>query len=106
MIRRTPVKRRRKPRRGPMRDLKYRRWLSDKCACLIAGCYHFTIDPAHTKNNGMSSKGPDSSCVPLCRGHHEEYDAGKNAFEKKYRLDMTAEAKKYYELYRQEMDTK
>src|SRR5690349_14876358 len=40
-----------------------------------AGCFG-RIDPAHTENNGTSSKGPDSSCAPLCRRHHLVYDLG------------------------------
>jgi len=49
-------------------------------------------DPAHTANNGMRSKGPDSSCAPLCREHHQEYDAGRKAFEAKYQIGMRAVA--------------
>lgn len=63
------------------------------------------IDPAHTENNGMSSKGPDSSCVPLCRSHHLEYDSGREAFESKYGIDMKAIAAAYWERYQQERAT-
>lgn len=96
-----------KARRGPMRDPKYRRWCSTQ-QCVIV--LEFTvpelekyiglpIDPAHTQNNGMRSKGPDSSCVPLCRKHHQEYDAGRVAFEKKYGVDMKREAAEHYARY-------
>ncbi len=106
-MKRMAVKKRRtgKPRRGPMRDAGYRRWLSNRiCAVTILAeredCRDiFPCDPAHTENNGMGSKGPDSSCVPLCRKHHREYDAGRKAFEKKYGLDMKAIAKEYYAAY-------
>jgi hypothetical protein len=54
------------------------------------------IDPAHTANNGMSSKGPDSSCAPLCRRHHREYDAGRAAFEAAYAIDMAALAVQWW----------
>ena len=46
-------------------------------------CIFYSTDPAHTQGNGMSSKGPDSSCVPLCRKHHRDFDSGRKAFEKK-----------------------
>jgi hypothetical protein len=62
--------------------------------------YWQPIDPAHTANNGMGSKGPDSSCAPLCRVHHREYDAGRAAFEEKYGLDMAKEAAAHFRLYR------
>jgi hypothetical protein len=91
-----------------MRDPKYRRWLTS-CRCLLAVtgyrgslCDGGPSDPAHTENNGMRSKGPDSSCVPLCRKHHHEYDAGRAAFEEKYRLDMQGLAHMYYMDYLEE----
>jgi hypothetical protein len=124
MLKRVPVrKKRRGQRRGPTRDAKYRRWLADSaCAFfdigqkegravadyarlrLLAcpGSAFARIDPAHTENNGMSSKGPDSSCVPLCRSHHLEYDSGREAFESKYGIDMKAIAAAYWERYQQE----
>lgn len=96
------AKRRAKPRRGPMRCPEYRRWLTgQRCiACIVEGiAYTRDSDPAHTINNGMRSKGPDSSCVPLCRLHHEEYDAGREVFEKKYRLTMRLIAPIWYALF-------
>lgn len=105
---RTPVRRKRlgKPRRGPMRDKGYRDWLKyEYCAIGEAhgseGCTGVT-DPAHTENNGMGSKGPDSSCGPLCRRHHREYDAGRVAFEKKYRVSMKLIAAQNWARYEQE----
>lgn len=106
---RTPVKKRRsKPRRGPMRSKAYRDWLTTKtCAVHFIGTYDcfyaWTLcDPAHTENNGMASKGPDSSCVPLCRKHHREYDAGRKAFENEYGVDMKAIAAEHYKRFREE----
>jgi hypothetical protein len=92
-------KRRSKPRRGPLRDAAYRKYVkSEPCAV----CYRLPSDPAHTENNGMSSKGPDSSCAPLCRLHHREYDAGRVAFEAKYNVDMKAVARRHWERYQRE----
>lgn len=101
MLKRTPLKRsskpipkrRAKPRRGPLRCPEYRAWLRQRY-CLL--CSSVQSDAAHTENNGTGSKGPDSSCVPLCRTHHQEYDAGRKAFEKRYSLTMKTEARFYW----------
>jgi hypothetical protein len=92
-----------KPRRGPLRSKEYRTWLHGKI-CVVAGhgelCKYAnwgtTSDAAHTQNNGMRSKGPDSSCVPLCRKHHREYDADRTAFERKYYVSMSKLAERHY----------
>jgi hypothetical protein len=103
--RRTPLRRsqkriqtrRRVPRRGPatipqeeFRNAAYKLWIKMAGHCIV--CHAPGCDPAHTENNGMRSKGRDSSCVPLCRVHHQEYDSGRVAFEAKYELDMKREA--------------
>ena len=102
---------RKKLRRGPMRDPLYRKWIRTACACALYdrdnhnGCAYdgsATIDPAHTENNGMRSKGSDSSCVPLCRAHHREYDAGRAAFERKYSVDVKALAAEHWARYQKE----
>lgn len=119
-------KRRAKPRRGPMRDPKYRAYLRSQCCYVCwrlgrpSACgepdqewreieqrvtrkhQNFPTEPAHTKNNGTSSKGPDSSCAPLCMLHHEEYDAGRKRFEKKYGVNMREIAAQYYTRYLEE----
>ena len=65
-------------------------------------------DPAHTERGGMSMKGPDSSCAPLCRFHHNQFDGkvklangevGRRAFEDFYHIDMQAIAKAWWEAY-------
>jgi len=104
----TPLKRKRStPRRGPLRDTQYRRYVK-QFACVVfeysegpeIPCAPFAfVDPAHTGNNGMSSKGSDSSCVPLCRKHHREYDANRAAFEMKYGLNMKRIATELYQKY-------
>lgn len=101
-------------RRGPMRDPKYRRWCKTH-VCVVHrsvidkwedGCHPMPNDPAHTKNNGMRSKGPDSSCVPLCRKHHTEFDTGRAAFEKKYGVDLKQIAREHYARYLEENGTR
>lgn len=130
-IKRSPIarsskpipKRRARPRRGPLRCKPYRDWIAAEAKCPACAVelarlepgvdrYRFRAalhpgycDPAHTQNNGMRSKGPDSSCGALCRGfntpnHHDEYDAGRVRFEAKYGLDMKADAAARWCLWR------
>lgn len=120
MIRRTRLKRtgrplagsRIDPRRSPAgippdawRNAPYRRFLAENGRCAAAaamrdGSYCVgPIDPCHTQNNGMGSKGPDSSCAPLCRLHHQEYDAGRRKFEYQYGVDMAAEAAAWWKRF-------
>lgn len=109
----------RKKRPGPprrvsvVRDQKYMDWLkSHRCiACEVSKMrsewseFHpyLIVDPAHTVNNGGGSKGPDSSCIPLCRRHHDEMDGRsgtkivtKEQFAAKYGLDLAAIAADHY----------
>lgn len=108
LLKRTPVKKRRGPRRGPMRDPEYLEWLRNQRCCkgVTHGQGTMKTQAAHTQNNGMSSKGPDSSCVPLCWACHREYDAGRAAFERKYGVDMKALAAEYYAEYLRQNGTK
>jgi hypothetical protein len=104
---------REEPRREPMRDRAYMEWLCDRScvACRelkahrlpIPSFWTQIVDPAHTVNNGRGSKGPDSSCIPLCRFHHDEMDGRlstaittKSAFAAKYGLDLEHEAATHY----------
>jgi len=113
MKRRKPIPRKRaKPRRGPLRDPGYRAFLREEGWCPVCwpdlwaresaeirnfqGC---SCDPCHTENGGLSMKGPDSSCAPLCRYHHLMYDSGRKAFEKWFGIDMKAVAKAWWDLY-------
>lgn len=61
------------------------------------------VDPAHTENNGMNSKGPDSVCGPLCRLHHNEYDADREGFKKKYGISMQQVAAACWARYQSEV---
>lgn len=80
---------------NPLRDASYRAWVREQ-TCVVC-----PIDPegsrlkggpveaAHTVNNGMGSKGPDSSCVPLCAWHHRlQHAIGRNAFERRFGIDL------------------
>lgn len=112
-----PLKQKRsKPRRGPSRCQPYKDWLRDECRCVACKTkvgiletkdwLYRIIDPAHTENNGMRSKGPDSSCAPLCREHHNRYDAGRDAFEEKYGLDMKAEGAAHWKIWSEVINAK
>jgi hypothetical protein len=104
-LRRPIPKVRRKPRRGPERNKNYRLWLRRQLCVICVFTKAFPVrrgEPAHTARNGMGSKGPDSSCLPLCRGHHREYDANRKAFEHEYGLDMRQLAKEHYEKFLRE----
>lgn len=57
-------------------------------------------EAAHTKNNGMGSKGPDSSYVPLCAEHRrEQHQIGVKDFALFYGLDLAKEAAAHFLLY-------
>ena len=130
MIRHSPIKRRRKPRRGPAsvpadswRNPEYRRFLREEGRCVVPGCYwgrKFSgpgmCDPAHTEHGGTSQKGRDSSCIPLCRVHHDQADGkaplpnhanGKPrarnhaAFEEFYGVDLKAESAKWWAAFQE-----
>ena len=68
---RTPIPKRRRARRGPWRSEAYRRWIASQ-PCMICG--NPETQAAHTERGGMSMKGSDASCVPLCVRHHLEFD--------------------------------
>jgi hypothetical protein len=81
------------------RNRDYMNWLRETARCAIIDCRtpHFP-DPAHTERNGMASKGADSSCVPLCRLHHEEqHYIGAQRFEEKYGVNLRALAAEHYQ---------
>ena len=98
-------KRRTVERRGPAgipanewRNRAYREWLYDK-PCAACGDRRGS-DPAHSEHNGMSSKGRDSSCLPLCRYHHlEQHALGTATFQTRYDLDMREAAKLWWERF-------
>lgn len=110
-------KKRRKPRRvSVVRDKGYREFLGTRL-CLVQQLHPETLCSgrsfaAHTGNNGRGSKGADSGCVPLCRKHHDEMDGRlntkvttKEAFAKKYKLDLAKEAASHWELYQLEKES-
>lgn len=90
MLRRTPLKTRTRinPRREkPRRTLKVRDQAhKDKIKLLPccapgapAGCWG-PIDPSHTGARGLGQKADDTSCVPHCRGHHDQWENHHGVF--------------------------
>ena len=84
---RRPRAPRRHPRRGPARNWRYRAWIRTLPSVVSGG---MGCEACHTVNNGMSSKGPCYSCVPLTPEEHRKYDASRKAFEKRHCVSMAA----------------
>lgn len=108
------IRPRRRLRRGPAdiplsewRNAAYRRFLvaAGRCVACVAFFYRTVgaiwpeeggCDPAHGPVNGLSSKGPDSGCVPLCPMHHAEMHrtpGGWPAFERLYGFSRVEQAR-------------
>ena len=85
--RKPPAKARQSTRRGPARSEPYKRWIRTQPS-IVSGLYG--CDAAHTGcDGGMSMKASDLSVLPLTRVEHEEYHKiGRDAFARKYRLDL------------------
>lgn len=64
--------------------------------CAVLGCGARTCDPAHVRRGtggGTSLKPGDQWVIPLCHPHHmEQHSIGEQSFERRYGLDMKAEA--------------
>lgn len=109
-MKRSPINKRRGVRRGPWRSEKYRRWVSEHLSILNSDAWPgYRPSPgtsitqaAHTQNNGTSSKGPDSSCLPLTPFEHADYDSNRLAFEAFHDLDMKAIAAQYFAVWEKE----
>lgn len=111
--RKTPLKKyRSKPRKvAVLRDPKYKAWLRENCECLICvktgvpiNAFCGRVEAAHVlKTNGMGSKGPDSGCIPLGKGHHRElHNRGAKDFSEKYAISLEFWAALYFDRYRLE----
>ena len=136
MIRRTAIKRatkpipkrRARPRRGPLRDKAYMHWISTLPCCVCFPAITAVLkaadpantvifqqpfrqsDPAHTERGGAGMKGPDSSCAPMCRQHHDIYDGhaklpngevGREAFVKFYHVDPKDQAAECWTIWQE-----
>jgi hypothetical protein len=112
-----PVNRRRPgpKRKGLIRLPDYRAWLNQQPCLACIELRRRALDneelppplpmfshASHTENNGLSSKGADTSCVSLCPQHHTEYDRNRITFELKYDLVMKQQAAALYARFREE----
>jgi len=101
---RKPIPRKRaKPRRGPLRDPGYLKFLRAACRCVAEDDDNHSpsIEAAHGPVNGLGSKGPDNEALPLCRFHHLiQHAMGWAAFEAEYfGRSRQFEAAAQYEAY-------
>lgn len=62
--------------------------------CVVPGCLDRRIENCHAVGGGTSRKAGYEEIYPGCHGHHkEEHRIGKRSFEKKYGIDLRAEAR-------------
>ena len=75
---------------------KHLEWIK-KQPCLVRGCF-YKADPHHVRtaaNSGTGMKPTAYDTVPLCRIHHVESHRGARTFQRRYGLDLSAEAAFY-----------
>lgn len=61
--------------------------------CVVGLLCDGPTENAHTRTGGAGRKGDADSIVPLCRSHHVTlHRVGRASFERRYRLDLAAEA--------------
>jgi hypothetical protein len=67
--------------------------------CVVSGCSNPRIEAHHIRtaaNSGMGMKPDNRFAVPCCFEHHREYhNHGRKTFERKYGLELLAEAERY-----------
>lgn len=81
----------------PVRDPEYRRFVK-KLPCAVC-LKTWNVDPCHTGGHGTGQKSCDLSCIPLCRKHHDEFDAAPRSFAEKHGLDVPALIAKLNQFY-------
>ena len=69
--------------------------------CLVDGCNQRPIHAAHVRSRATGGVA-QNNLVPLCVVHHaEQHSGGLLGFQKKYSLDLNAEAKRIEGLFRE-----
>lgn len=100
-----PIKRLGRPRFKKGRDPAYVAWIGTQpCILATSGVcaswagYH-PVEAAHVRSRGAG--GTDrGNTVPMCMTHHaEQHRVGIRSFQKKYGIDLKAEAERLAELY-------
>lgn len=83
------------PKRKPIRNRAHLDWVRTQ-PCAVLGCDNEPCDPAHVRrggDGGMGCKPSDSLVCSLCHAHHlEQHSIGEPAFERRYGIDLKAEA--------------
>ncbi len=84
---------RKKKRRGPVRNWKYRAWIRT-LPCAACGSNRL-IEAAHTGGHGYGQKSSDYTCIPLCAEHHRTgqhalHKIGPRSFERQFYLSIPA----------------
>lgn len=72
----------------PQRNRDYREFIKSH-PCEICG-QNWLVDPCHVGPHALSRKACDLTCIPLCRRHHDQYDADPKAFAERHGLDVYA----------------
>lgn len=70
------------PKSPPVRDRAYLDWIAtEQCLLWATGCCCAGTDPHHAGlDKGTGLKASDTSAIPLCRVHHDEWHDAKGYF--------------------------
>ena len=86
---RSPRRRPRTCRRGPVRDRKYLAWIRSLPCCHCGATRD--VEAAHTgSDGGMRQKASDTSCVPLCHDCHQSAAVSYHRNRKELGIDFPA----------------
>ena len=72
-----------------MISLDYRKFIRS-LGCCAEAC-PLALKPAdccHTGPRALGTRSSDLNCIPLCRRHHEQFDANPKAFLAKHKIDL------------------
>ncbi len=79
---RTAIPRKRsKPRRGPLKDPKYLKFVAS-LHCAV--CCAFPVEVAHVGERGLGQKCSDRETIPLCALHHRVSSMSHHSMGKKF----------------------
>ena len=74
----------------PVRNHKYLGWIRT-LPCSVSGCKVRRIEAHHTGPRGMSQRADDTTAIPLCWCHHEEFHRiGRRQFATNHQLNISA----------------
>jgi hypothetical protein len=82
-----------------IRSDAHRKWVRSHFCC-VPGCQQMPIDCAHVSipgNRGVGIKASDAYTISLCHPHHMEQHQGSETFERKYKINMVALAREFFE---------